>query len=250
MKDFVLSKRMKAVVNMVSPQSFAIADIGCDHAYVSITLMRDNIERKVIAMDVRKGPLEIAAKNVSECGLSDMIELRLSDGLEKLCQDEVDTIIIAGMGGLLIKSILENGEHIVKGSSKLSTLILQPQSDVIEVRRYLYEIGYHIEKETMLEEDGKYYTVIKAVFGRENATFSNVQWQYGAYELLHKDKVLLEYLQKEKNVLAGIYKQLEKSMQIKAKEEIPSKTVARFEKVKEDLQLNAEALCMIKEDSE
>ena len=112
-KGIVLSKRMEAVVNMVSPQSLVvpekkcIADIGCDHAYVSIALMERGLADKVIAMDVRKGPLEIAAKNVAEYGMENNIELRLSDGMERLKPGEADAIIIAGMGGLLMCSILE-----------------------------------------------------------------------------------------------------------------------------------------------
>lgn len=65
MKDIVLSKRMEAVVNMVSPRSFAVADVGCDHAYVSIALIERNIAKKVVAMDVRPGPLEIARRNIA-----------------------------------------------------------------------------------------------------------------------------------------------------------------------------------------
>ena len=106
MKELSLSKRMEAVVNMVSPQSFAIADIGCDHAYVSIALRQRRMAQKVIAMDVRKGPLAIAKNNVMQYGLEDTITLRLSDGLEQLQPNEVGTIIIAGMGGLLMMRIL------------------------------------------------------------------------------------------------------------------------------------------------
>ena len=90
----ILSNRMEAVVNMVSPQSFVIADIGCDHAYVSITLVERKLAQKVIAMDVRKGPLEIAKKNVTAYAMTDEIELRLSDGLDKILPGEADVIVI------------------------------------------------------------------------------------------------------------------------------------------------------------
>ena len=93
-----------------------VADVGCDHAYVSIALVARRIARKVIAMDVRKGPLAIAADNINEAGLTERIELRLGDGLAMLRRDEADAIVIAGMGGLLTKRILEQGMDILSCS--------------------------------------------------------------------------------------------------------------------------------------
>ena len=140
MKDISLSKRMEAVVKMISPQSFAIADVGCDHAYVSIALKLRGMAQKVIAMDVRKGPLAIAEKNIALYGLEESIDVRLGDGLEKLNPGEADTIVIAGMGGLLMRDILERGKRIWC-EKEHPVLILQPQSDLDVVRHFLYEHG-------------------------------------------------------------------------------------------------------------
>ncbi|MGN0155075.1 MAG: tRNA (adenine(22)-N(1))-methyltransferase [Lachnospiraceae bacterium] len=243
MKDLVLSKRMEAVVNMVSPQSFAIADIGCDHAYVSIMLLKRDLTRKVVAMDVRKGPLEIARKNVEAYGMQSQIELRLSDGLEKLAYGEVDTIIIAGMGGLLVNRILERGMDVLSGD-KRPKLILQPQSDIREVRIFLYAHAYHIVQETMLIEDGKYYTVMKAEPGEAPCDFSDAEWIYGRYNLEQQDQVLYNYLQKEKRLLEEIFQKLEKAVkEAKQKgEDVPLKTTERLLSVQNEILVNEMAM--------
>ncbi|MCM1157310.1 MAG: class I SAM-dependent methyltransferase [Bacteroidales bacterium] len=225
-----LSKRMEAVVSMVSPQSFTVADVGCDHAYVSIALLEQAPERKVIAMDVRKGPLEIAAGNIAEAKLGDSIELRLSDGLEKLSPDEADTVILAGMGGLLIKRILEEGMAVLLGE-RPPTLILQPQSDIWEVRIFLQNHAYHIVQEIMLVDDGKYYTVIKASPGMEKGKYSDTEYRYGRYNLKHQDKVLYTYLKKEKKALEEI------------RGKIPQKKQRRLQEIDVCLERNAEAFC-------
>lgn len=244
MKDLILSKRMEAVVNMVSPQSFHVADIGCDHAYVSIALIKREIVERVVAMDVRTGPLEIARKNVETYGMQEKIELRLSDGLEKLAPGEADTIIIAGMGGLLVKNILETGKRVLCYEKKRPVLILQPQSDICEVRIFLYAQAYHIVQEQMIEEEGKYYTVIKAVPGEEDGYFSDAEWVYGKYNLEHRSEILYTYLQKEKRILEGILAKLEDTVRQAGKREeaVPDKTLERISSIKKELAVNLTAL--------
>lgn len=245
MKNIVLSKRMEAVVNMVSPQSFAIADVGCDHAYVSIALIKRGIAKRVIAMDVRKGPLEIAAKNVAAYGAADYIELRLGDGLERLRPGEVDAIILAGMGGLLMKHILKQGQEILSGGERRPVLVLQPQSDIREVRIFLYQNAYHIVQEQMLVEEGKYYTVIKAepaAEGKGETTFTETEWIYGRYGLEHKDPVLYSFLKKERDVFEAISERLERQQSEKDSGQIPQKTRERMDSIKTELAHNKEAL--------
>lgn len=243
MKEIILSKRMEAVVNMVSLQSFAIADIGCDHAYVSIALIKRNITKKVIAMDVRKGPLEIANKNIANYGEEKRIITRLSNGLEALKPGEVDTIIIAGMGGMLIKGILERGVDVLKYEQR-PTLILQPQSDLEEVRYFLMEQNYQIIKEKMLEDEGKIYTALKAVPVLEKISYKKVELLYGSYNLQSQDAVLLFYLNKEKEVLSKILQKLE--IMNHQLEQVSEKTRERYASVKEELRWNEEALSYYK----
>lgn len=252
-----LSKRMETVVSLVPPESSRIADIGCDHAYVSIALVSRNLAKKVIAMDVRKGPLEIATKNVNEAGLHNVIDLRLSDGLEKLESGEVDTVIIAGMGGLLIKGILERGHSILfsKETNNASpTLILQPQSEIDKVREYLLSVGYSIFKEEMLEEDGKYYTVLCAKTEKCDSQdcmsfdaieqYDEADFFYGRYNLLHKNDTLFRYLQSEKENLNKIYKGLALRVEKSQKNEqvISEKTLARKNELQKELLRNEKGL--------
>ena len=237
-----LSLRMEAVVSLVSPQSFTIADVGCDHAYVSIALIERGLASKVIAMDVREGPLSIAQTNITNAGLHNVVDVRLGDGLEKLAPDEADTIIIAGMGGLLMTGILERGSHILEKGKP--TLILQPQSELSNVRQYIMKHGYEIIEEKMLMEEGKYYTVMKALPSREEReyVYKEEDYEYGYYNLLHKNPVLHQYLEKERKVLSEIYDNL-----MKQKEELSPKTRIRINELQHELARNERALLRYKE---
>lgn len=153
-----LSVRLQAVADMVS-KGRRVADIGCDHGYVSIYLCRQRQCEKVIAMDVKKGPLERATTNIQRYGLSEYIDVRLSDGTAALQPGEVDTLLMSGMGGRLTIRILEEGFARL---GRFEELVLQPQSELFLVRAFLRQQGIKIVDENMVVDDGKYYTVIKA----------------------------------------------------------------------------------------
>lgn len=152
-----ISKRLCAVVGLVTPGG-AVADIGCDHAHVAMYLYENSLCEKVIACDVNSGPIEAARRNVKEAGFEKEISVRCADGLMGLDDNEADTVIIAGMGGNLIINILSDGRSKIGDKCEL---ILQPQSDIDEVRRYLTKEGYYFIAEDMVFEDGKYYTMFK-----------------------------------------------------------------------------------------
>lgn len=194
-----LSQRLKTVANYVEKGSL-VADVGCDHAYTSIYLIKNNIAGHIIAMDINKGPLEKAKANIKGYGLSGRIETRLSNGMEKLCENEVDTVLISGMGGALVTSILSNRLDLVKACK---SLILQPQSEIDVVRRFLHEQHFRIAEETMLIEEGKYYVVIHAVPGEETYE-KEAEYQYGKCLLDKKDTTLKSFLEKEQAVLENI----------------------------------------------
>jgi tRNA (adenine22-N1)-methyltransferase len=143
---------------MVTPGS-RLADIGTDHAYLPIWLVAEGRCPAAIAADLRQGPLLAAQAHVCEAGLGGVICLRLSDGLKEIAPGEADTITITGMGGPLICRILADGRAVARSAKEL---ILSPQSDVPEVRRFLLGHGFFITDETMVREDGKYYVIIKA----------------------------------------------------------------------------------------
>mgnify|MGYP002140913786 CR=1 FL=1 len=151
--------RLRAIAGMVTKGN-RLADVGCDHGYLSIWLVSEKTVPSAIAMDVRPGPLSRARENITRYGLEDYIETRLSDGLAKLEPGEGDTLVIAGMGGPLMERILKDGAKVREGFQEL---ILQPQSDLPHFRHFLAEIGWEIVSEEMIKEDGKFYPMMKAV---------------------------------------------------------------------------------------
>lgn len=190
-----LSKRMQRLTFLITEGS-RLADVGTDHGYVPIALVRDKRIPSAVAMDVNRGPLARAGEHIRESGLSTYIETRLSDGLEKLKPGEADTVLIAGMGGMLIRRILEGGGHCLH---TVKELVLQPQSDIHRVREWLYENRYQITAEDMVEEDGKYYPMMRAVHGQERK-LSQTELYYGKGEIQRSPEVLYACLQAE---LAG-----------------------------------------------
>lgn len=247
-----LSKRMETVVSMILPQSNVIADIGCDHAYVSIALVERKLASKVIAMDVRKGPLEIAKRNIQNAGLHNVIDVRLSDGMDALQVAEADTIIIAGMGGLLITGILERGSAMFADKEKAPVLILQPQSELDKVRRYLYQHGYRICEEKMLIEDNKFYTVMRAQPVGEDDKWEEPEeadYAYGRYNLEHQNPVLFEFLKKEQILLSDISKQLLHQIEIcrEREKKLPDKTKNRYKEIQKQIVINEQGLMWYKE---
>lgn len=199
----LLSERMLRVAALVTKGN-RTADVGCDHAYTSIYLVQEGIAPSVIAMDVRKGPLERGAENVRRFHMEDKIVLRLSDGLAALCPGEADTVLLAGMGGLLMQRILSEYPETLE---TVQELVLQPQSEVPGVRRFLHERGFCITAEDLLFEDGKYYTVLKAEQGAQ-AAWDAVEYCYGRYLLDKKSPVLLEFLEQEYEKIARMAEDL------------------------------------------
>ncbi len=197
-----LPKRLQEIVDMI-PESSCMADIGCDHAYTAIEAVRCGRVQHAIACDVRPGPLMHARENILWAGLGSKIETRLSDGLEKLSPGEADVIVIAGMGGPLMERILN--ERL----QDFPHFILSPQSEPAHFRRFLLDAAMEIEEERMLQEDGKYYTILRV--GQKDGAFSAVRYDegelslmYGGRLLARRDPVLRAFLEKEKRRYEGI----------------------------------------------
>jgi tRNA (adenine22-N1)-methyltransferase len=204
-----LSKRLQAVAGMVTPGN-RVADIGCDHAYTSIYLLTNRISPYVVAMDINQGPLDRAKENVEKYGVEDKISIRKSDGLMMLNAGEVDTILIAGMGGRLMLQILTSHMKIVSAAKEL---VLQPQSEAYLVRKTLKELGYIVIKENMLKEDGKYYVILKLKIGSptNDKAYQLLKLEhiyFGRILLEERNPVLLEYLESERQQYKDIYKEL------------------------------------------
>lgn len=151
-----ISKRLLCCASMVQPGS-RVADIGTDHGYLGIYLLQTGAARHVIACDLRKDPLENARRNAKLFGVDGEMELRLSDGLEKILPDEVDTVVMAGMGGDLIQRILSQCPWRKREGLQF---ILQPQSAGNVLRRWLCEDGFEIRREEPVQDGHFLYTVM------------------------------------------------------------------------------------------
>lgn len=187
-----LSRRLETIAAMV-PNCTCAADVGTDHGFVPIRLLELKRAKRAIAMDVRKGPLERAREHIAQYGLEGRIETRLSDGLLRLEPGEADVVVIAGMGGELMLRILRDGGH-VRGAVR--HWIFSPQSELSVFRHGLEELGIAITEETMVEEDGKYYTVMAAEPGRMHYGEEYRYW-YGDCLIRQGSAVLAEFLRRE-----------------------------------------------------
>ena len=207
-----LSKRMQSVADMIQPCD-AVGDIGCDHAFVSIYLVEQRRAKRVIASDVRRGPIAIAKRNIEAMNLSDQIEIRMGDGLDTIVPGEVNAVVLAGLGGMLMIDILERGEEVV---TRCDQLVLQPQSDIEKVRRYLVEKGYHLADEQMLIDAGKYYNLLDVrvheMEQKDEYDCSKLAddwcYMYGGSLLRKKDPVLRSWLVKRRDTTAGLINSL------------------------------------------
>ncbi len=207
----MLSKRMKLAADMITKGS-RVADIGCDHGYVSIYLYKSGIAPVCIASDINRGPLEAARKN-KELFDADGVELRLSNGLEKYKRGEVQSILITGMGGNLIARILSDKADVVQSAVEL---VLEPQSEYESVRETVSELGFNIIDEEMIVECGKYYPVIKAVRSENIQQIQKYELLYGPCLIKKKNPILKEYLEREKKRLNNILDELLCNMADKA----------------------------------
>ena len=231
----LLSDRLKAVAEMITP-GIPVADIGCDHAYLPIYLVRENISPYVIACDVNAGPIVRAQENIDDVDLSESIDVRQGDGLSVLTPGEVKSVVLAGMGGKLMIRILSEGDDVL---TDVSELVLEPQSDVAAVRHFLQDGGYRIISENMISEEGKFYPVIKAVHGSMDWD-REIYFRYGKILLREENPVLHEFLLAEKEYCSNLLRELSEN------EDIPHVFV-RMEEIKTDLALNTDALQLVSE---
>lgn len=202
-----LSDRMFMVASLVKPGK-VLADIGCDHGYLSVWIVREGIAGRCIAMDLREGPLAQAEKNIRFFHQEERIETRLSDGMNKLAAGEADRIVIAGMGGILMADILERGRLCVAGAGQL---VLQPQSDVALVRRKVHALGFRITDEKTCFEDGKYYVAFACEPGAEDEPYSDAEYIYGRILSGKRDEVHRAFLEKELAKNRRMLQELEKA---------------------------------------
>ncbi len=216
------------------PEGGSLADIGTDHAYIPIYLCLEKRISAAIAMDIGTGPLERAAEHIALYGCGAQITTRLSDGLKALSPGEADCIVIAGMGGGLVIHILEEGK---KTAHMAGRIVLQPQSEIPAVRRYLAEHGYVTDAEEIVLEDGKYYPMMRVFYGppEESRGACETEFLYGTKLLRRRHPVLLSYLQKERRQYLDIMGELGRQTKTE-------KIAVRIGQMEEKLFYNKEAL--------
>ena len=183
-----MSARLEAIVELAE-RGDILCDVGCDHAHVPIRLLQSGCYRRAIGMDVIAGPLGKAAGNLSLYGMEDLVELRLSNGLDAFSAGEADTLVITGMGGTLMEDILLRQPE---KTASFSALVLGPQSDPEKVRAALRRLGFIIKKEKLIFEDGKYYPVIRAE-SEENPD----AWEFNTLPAISNETILGEVLSNE-----------------------------------------------------
>lgn len=224
-----LSKRLNWILRYIDKCN-SIMDVGTDHGYIPIHLVKNNIVKKAIASDINKDPLEKARLNASLDGVLDKIDLRLGGGLEPLKNKEVQGIIIAGMGGNLIRDILEKDINKVKS---LEYLILQPAQNPEVLREYLYNTNYEILNEDLCFDEGQFYELFKVRYRiGENTKMDSIFYEISPVMLKENNKLIREYIyskiEKNKKILNFIKEETE-SAKLR-KEELKNKI-----KILEDL---------------
>lgn len=202
----ILSPRLKAIANLV-PRCRSAADIGTDHGYVPLHLVKTGKIEYAIAADISPGSLNKAEELIHQHRMEDCMEARLGSGLSVLKPGEADTIIIAGMGGLLICDILEQGKAVAE---KASTLILQPMVAQEELRRWLVSNNYCIVEEDLVREDNRIYEIIVAVpcpdpVKPERDIYYDIGWKL----IESKHPLLEDFIEKKIRSLEGIINQLQ-----------------------------------------
>ncbi len=226
-----LSQRLKVVADFV-PQNSRVADIGSDHAYLPVYLMKQKQIEFGIASEVAKGPLDNAIQEIKAEGLSDRIDTRLADGLLSVQpEDKIDCVTIAGMGGTLIKNILENGKSHLSGNE---LLILQPNVGEDRLRTWLMNNQYEISDETILREDGHTYEIIVAKKTDEPVKYTEQEIKFGPFLLKQHSDVFVEKWENEIERIEMVIDQMNLSKHDKPVDKINSMK-KEIEEIKEVL---------------
>lgn len=237
-----LSKRLQAVADLITEDGI-LADIGTDHGYIPIYMIQQKQDKikGAIAADVRKGPLLRASEHIEQYGLGDYIETRLSDGAKGLLPGEADIFVIAGMGGGLMQRILDQSREVF---AQAKEVILQPQSEICQLRHYLVKNHWKIMAEDMVEEEGKYYPMMRALsFSESNGLpyeqGTEMDFLYGAGLLREGHPVLLEFLLREEHIYGELLEELgripdnegikKRREEISLKRECTRKALERYE---------------------
>ena len=200
-----ISKRLEAISSLIKNNS-KIIDIGCDHGLLDIYLYQKNISKKIIASDINENALNNAKENIKKYKLDNVIETRLGNGLDSLREkDDIDTIVISGMGAHTIIGILKNNLNKLK---KINTIIIQSNTKLDLLRKEINKLNYIIDDEILVEDNRKMYTIIKFIKGKKK--YTKKELYFGPILLKKNDKIFKDNNKKELEKLNILLKLLPK----------------------------------------
>lgn len=179
-----ISLRLRAIAAEVRYRT--LADIGTDHGYLPVYLAASGRIDRAAACDIKKGPLARAKATIDKYGFGDIIDLRLGGGFSRILPGEFQTAVIAGMGGMLTIEIITAAMACAKSFQQL---VLQPQLDVVAVRKFLHSAGFKIDNETMVLDEPKYYNILSCSPG-DDEPYDDNDYLFGKILLRKKDAVL------------------------------------------------------------
>lgn len=203
-----INDRLRVIGDLVEANSFCL-DVGCDHALLDIYLVQKNKNIQTIGSDIAKGPLEQAKNNIKREQLEGQIELRQGPGL-KTYSNEVDTIIISGMGGRTIIGICKDDMKVLK---KIKTLIISPNNYQEDVKRFLCKNGFYLENEEFVKDKNIIYQIL--VFKKGKKKYSKKEYFFGPVFITKKGSLFYEYFKKELKSREILLTLLPKSYRIK-----------------------------------
>ena len=185
-----ISDRLKAISEFIDAND-KIIDIGCDHALLDIYLCEQYNNLNIIASDIHEGAIKNAISNVDKYKMKDRITIRLGDGLSIINSDEINTILISGMGFYTIKDILSNKEKMIN----VEKIVVQSNTDVVKLRKFVIKQGYKITKEKLVKDNDIIYTIIEFKKGKEKYSYDEIY--FGPRILENKDELFYEYYSKK-----------------------------------------------------
>ena len=205
-----LDDRLKSVADFIPPCKVFL-DVGTDHAFLPVYLLKNKITEFAIASDLRKGPLDSAKKTALHFCVTDKISLRLGSGFETVRESEVQAAAVAGMGGILISELLKASENIVR---KIETIVLQPMTAAYELRVFLYQNGYTVADEVLAKDGNKIYTVMKVHphAQKKNEPLSEAELYIGRHILKKDGEIYREFKQRQLDKLKKQILGMEKSL--------------------------------------
>lgn len=207
MNAIKLSFRLSAIAGQV-PADARVADVGTDHGYIPVWLIKNGIVQRVTATDIGRGPLERAVETAREAGVTQGIRFALCDGLGDIAPEEAEVVIIAGMGGGTIAGILSRAPW----TRDCKKLILQPMTKPELLRQWLLENGYVIIDERLVKDSGKIYCVISAKGGSSNESYRPHEMVISPILAEKRDPLLMDYLEEQLKKYRRAAAGLEKSI--------------------------------------